>query len=108
MTILRNPTAGTIVSNAVAAPVEINKNFGSSLSLTVDAYKGADGYTFTDGDVAYRSLLSSAARTYVISTGNIVLPTGTSIGVKITPQTSNSSMDVQLFLSVLSADNVDS
>ena len=71
-------------------------------------YKGVEGDTFTDGDVAYRSLLSGAARTYVINTGNIVLTRGTSIGIKITPQTSNTAMDVQLFLSVLSSENIDS
>ena len=108
LTVLRNPTAGTIVTNAVAAPVEINKNFGSSKSLAADTYKGVEGDTFTDGDVAYRSLLAGAARTYVINTGNIVLTRGTSIGIKITPQTSNTAMDVQLFFSVLSSENIDS
>ena len=94
-------------TNALPAPVEVNKNFGSSLELTADAFKGAEGYTFTDGTIAYQSLLSSAARTYVIATGNIVLTRGKSIGVNITPQAGNTAMDVQLFLSILSTENVD-
>ena len=107
ITVLKNPTAGTIIDNALPAPVEVNKNFGSSLELTADAFKGAEGHTFTDGSIAYRSLLASAARTYVIATGNIVLTRGKSIGVKITPQAGNTAMDIQMFLSILSTENVD-
>ena len=103
--VLRNPTAGTIVSGAAAVDVNVNKNFGSSQSLTVDAYKGAEANTFTDGEIAYKSLLPGAARGYVIATGSVVIPNGSSIGVELTPQTGNTSMDIQVFLSIIKYKN---
>lgn len=44
----RNPTAGTIVSNATAGK-NTNANFSSSNTPTLTTYRGADTYTFTDG-----------------------------------------------------------
>lgn len=99
--VVRNPTAGTIVSGASAVDVEVNKNFGSNKTLTVDAYKGAEGNTITDGATAYYSLMNSAAKQYVITTGWVVLPKGSSLGINVTPQASNTSMAIQCFLSVI-------
>lgn len=98
--IVRNPTGGTIVSNAVDVPVLINKNFGSFNSLTVDAYKGVEGDTLTGGEDGYYSLLPGDARAYLINTGVLQLPKGSSIGITMTPQTGNTSMNVQVFMSV--------
>lgn len=102
--IVRNPTTGTIVSGAGAVAVEANKNFGSNKTLTVDAFKGAEGNTITDGTTAYYSLLNSAGRQYVINTGWVVLPKGSSIGINVTPQASNTSMNIQCFLSIIEKD----
>lgn len=99
--VIKNPTSGTIVSGATNVDINVNKNFGSSITLEVDAFKGAEASTITDGVVVYNSLLSGSARTYVISTGSIVLPKGSSIGVNLTPQTGNTSMNVQVFLSLI-------
>lgn len=99
-TVLRNPTSGTIVSGATNVDININKNFSSNKELVVDAYKGAEGNTFTDGDNAYFSLLPGAARGYVIATGGIYIGKGASIGVKFTPPSGNTGMDIQVFLSV--------
>lgn len=103
--VLRNPTSGTIVSGASNVEINVNKNFGSSQSLMVDAYKGAEANTFTDGEIAYKSLLSGAARGYVIATGSVVIPNGSSVGIELTPQTGNTSMDIQVFLSIIKYKN---
>lgn len=99
-TIVKNPTGGTIVSDAIDVAINQNKNAGSSNMLNVLAYKGGTGKTSTGGQDFYYSLIPSAGRTYVVATGNIVLPTGSSIAVKVQPQTGNTSMDVQIFLAV--------
>jgi hypothetical protein len=99
--VIKNPTAGTIVSGASAVAINENKNAGSSNTLTVDAYKGAEANTITDGSTWYYSLLAGAARPYVIATGTLVIPKGSSIGVNVTPQASNTSMDLQVFLSLI-------
>lgn len=100
-TVLRNPMSGTVVSDAINVDININKNASSSKNLSVKAYKGGEGKTFTDGEDFYYSLIPSAGRGYVISTGSIVLRKGASIGIKFTPQTGNTSMDMQVFLSVI-------
>lgn len=100
ITVLRNPTLGTVVSDAIGVDINQNKNVGSSKELNIDAYKGGEGKTITDGTPFYYSLIAGSARGYVIATGTIVIPKGGSIGVKLTPQTSNTSMDMQVFMSV--------
>jgi hypothetical protein len=99
--VLRNPSLGTVVSDEVLVGINQNKNAGSSRTLNSVAYKGAEGKVFTNGDDFYYSLIPSAGRGYVISTGSLVLPKGSSIGVKLTPQSGNTSMDLQVFLSVI-------
>jgi hypothetical protein len=99
--VLRNPTGGTIVSNAVDVDVNVNRNFGSSNELAALAYKGTEGDTITGGTEAYYTLLPKDATTYLISTGTLVLPRGKSIGIAITPQAGNTSMNAQFFLSVI-------
>lgn len=98
--VIKNPTTGTIISGAVDVGINSNKNAGSSKVMDVDAFKGVEGNTFTDGSDFYYSLLSGSAKSYVISTGTVVLPKGSSIGVSVTPQSSNTSMDIQIFMSV--------
>ncbi len=105
--VVRNPSAGTIVSSAVDVGDIANKNFGSNRPLLATAYKGAEGNTLTDGTTAYESLLDSAGKQYVIATGNVVLPRGSSIGIEVTPQAGNTSMDVQVFLAILDANGFD-
>jgi len=93
----KNVTGGTIVSTALDVAINQNKNVGSSKILTVDAFAGAEGRTATGGVTTYTSLLAGAARGYVISTGDVVIPKGGSVAVFVTPQTSNTNMDVQIF-----------
>ena len=100
ITVLRNPSLGTVVTDAVIVDINQNKNVGSSKNLTADAFKGGEGKTITNGEPLYYSLVAGSARGYVIETGTIVIPKGGSIGIKLTPQTSNTSMGVQVFMSV--------
>ena len=97
--VLRNPTAGTIVDTATAIPVIENRNFGSNITLNIDGYKGAEGATFTDGALAITSLFASAARRVALDIGDIILPNGASIGIDVTPQASNTNMDVMFAFS---------
>jgi len=96
--IFRNPTAGTTVTNANDTEMKSNKNYGSTNVLLADAYKGAQGETLTDGEISFRSRLNGAAKQYGISTGDIILPKGISIGIKITPQSSNTSTTLEVAL----------
>lgn len=86
---VRNPTAGTIVSNATSVDINSNRNYGSSTTLTVDAYKGATGNTMTGGADHIIVSLGSSGR---VAIGiDELLPKGASLGLKYTPQGSNTS-----------------
>lgn len=93
--VLRNPTTGTIVSGATAVEININRNFGSSRTLDVTAYKGATGNTFTNGTKALESILPTSVQRVAVSAGAITLPKGSSIGVNITTPTGNTSITVE-------------
>lgn len=85
---LRNPTAGTIVDNAVAAGVS-NSNHGSSITPDADTYKGVEGDTLTDGSGAALPIQQDQNRT-VFPLGRR-LPTGSSIGWRLTPPASTTA-----------------
>ena len=92
ITIIRNPTVGTIVSNASAVAINTNRNFGSNKVLTADVYKGATGSTMTDGEDHILVVQPDSGRFY--ASFDEVLPKGTSIGIKIAPPANNTSMIV--------------
>jgi len=87
-----------LISNAVAVSVNSNFNFGSASDLSATAYKGAEGYTITDGSV-FASTRSSANGRIALTLGDIVIPKGSSLGIKYTTQASNSSQKVQFAIS---------
>jgi hypothetical protein len=47
--IIRNPSGGTVIDNAVDVSTAANRNFASAVLLNGDAYKGAEGNTLTGG-----------------------------------------------------------
>lgn len=82
ITILRNPTAGDLISDATAVSHNVNRNFGSSASLTAAAYKGKQGGTITGGSEFGILQTSSIGRDFF--TINIIIPKGSSIAIKTT------------------------
>ena len=101
ITVLRNPTTGTIIDNAVDMEMAgVNRNFGSSKSLLTDSYKGAEGTTFTNGDKVIESIFNQSPTRAAISVGAVVVPKGSSIGIEITPAAGNTSLDVEFAASV--------
>jgi hypothetical protein len=88
---LRNPTAGTIITNASLAGVS-NSNHGSSNAINGLNYKGVQGDTFTNGTGVNLPIMQSQNRsTFPL---NRVLPKGSSIGWAYTPPLSNTSIDI--------------
>ena len=99
--ILRNPTTGTIIDGATDADIAgVNRNFGSSKTLTADIYKGAEGNTFTNGTAFLYSIFNQAPTRARLDAKATVLNKGDSIGFRITPATSNTSLDVQFAMAV--------
>jgi hypothetical protein len=101
ITVLRNPTAGTIVDGASDMEMAgVNRNFGSAKTITGDFYKGAEANTFTDGTKVIESIFNQSATRAFVGVGAIVLTPGSSIGVEITPATGNTSLDVEFAASL--------
>lgn len=89
---IKNPTTGTLISNATAADINSNQNFSSSRVLTVDAFKGVEGATVTDGtDHSLRFTRSDRESELVL---DILLEKGDSLAVTILPETGNTAMNV--------------
>tara|TARA_R110000868_G_scaffold186204_1_gene428464 strand:+ start:129 stop:719 length:591 start_codon:yes stop_codon:yes gene_type:complete len=88
--VTRNPTGGTIVDDATAVDINSNRNYGSSLTLTADTYKGGTDKTFT-GDTDH-IIFYQGENGRLFAGIDTVLPKGTSMGITITPATSNTSM----------------
>ena len=103
-TFVRNPTTGTIISGATNVDINSNRNFGSANTLLADTYKGATGDTMTDGVDHILVRADTGTRSFVSI--NEVLPQGTSIGVKIKPPTSNTSVSVYVALVLYLAQGV--
>jgi hypothetical protein len=86
-TIVRNPTGGDLISDASAVSMNQNRNFGSSKTLTVDAYKGKVSGTLTGGnDIAILEGTTDGRDYFTI---NFVIPKGSSVGIKLTANLSS-------------------
>lgn len=94
ITVISNPTTGTTISNANDIDINANRNFGSSNELAALAYKGAIGETITDGTNYIQSLISAGSR--VAFNIDTIIPKGKSIGIKIQPPASNTSMATEV------------
>jgi hypothetical protein len=97
ITVVRNPTAGTIISSPTNVDINSNRNFGSFQTLSNSlVYKGATGDTMTDGTDHLFFLQPDFGRLF--ATISEVLPKGSAIGVKIKPPTSNTGLDCYVAL----------
>lgn len=94
--IIKNPSAGTIVSGASAVTTNSNRDFGSANQLDGVVYKGAEGNTLTDGSVFADSIRSSFGTVITFDASIIVLRKGNSIGVKFTPPAGNTSQTIKI------------
>lgn len=94
--LVKNPTAGTIVSGANNFDVIENRNFGSNKALEGLTYKGAEASTITDGDLFADTTRTTAGTVVSFDSDVIFIPRGSSIGVEVTPQSSNTSMGVKV------------
>lgn len=93
--ILRNPSGGTVVSDAVPV-TPVNMNFGLLTPPPALIYSGGEGKTLTGHTHTLRSKFTDDSRLLL---GIITeLPPGASVGVRVTPPTGNSSMDVEAVL----------
>ena len=83
VSIYRNPTGGDLITDATAADMEQNANFGSSNQLSAGTlvYKGKNAGTITGGDLY--AIVYAGNNSRVFATLNIEIPKGGSIAMKV-------------------------
>ena len=94
ITLIKNPTTGTIISNALPVASATNRDFSSANILNATAYKGAEADTFTDGSIFAITSRDETAQIVTFDAAPIVLRRGNSIGVKYQPPSGNTSQSV--------------
>ena len=94
--IIKNPSTGTIITNAIPAEIVENRNFGSNRELVKDICKGDEGDTLTNGSIFAETTRGTASTVVNFDGDIIILPKGSALGVNVTPQASNTSMDVRV------------
>jgi hypothetical protein len=92
LTIVRNPTGGDLITNATAGDMVANRNFQSAKDLDALFYKGQNAGTLTGGQDLGILQLSPGGRSFF--TINLVLPRGTSVGIKLTNNLSAGAVNV--------------
>ena len=90
--LIRNPTAGTVIDSATAGDYNQNRDFASNNTLVADFYKGAEGQTFTDGNVIAIFYQNQNGRLF--ASIDFILEAGSSCGVRVTPNDDGTAGDV--------------
>jgi hypothetical protein len=91
-TLIRNPSAGDLITDATAVSMNQNRNFGSNKTLTANAYKGKTSGTITGGDDI--AILEGTGDGRDFFSINFVLPKGSSLAVKWTANLSSGTAGV--------------
>jgi hypothetical protein len=89
ITVIRNPTS---VDYSTAVDMNQNRNFGSSKTLSVNAYKGAEGSTTTGGDSIVQFFAAAGSRLFAPI--DLLLPKGNSLALEIDTNTSSGTTNV--------------
>jgi len=93
--VFRNPTAGTLISGALAVEANVNRNFASSNALDVTTYKGATAATVTDG-ATFGSTNRSGTAVINFTSTPLLLKNGNSIGITWAAASGNTSQSVRI------------
>lgn len=87
ITLVRNPTGGDLISDATAVSMNQNRNFGSTKTLTANAYKGKSGGTLTGGNNIALFYQGSSGRLF--ASIDFVIPKGQSMAITYDPKLSS-------------------
>jgi len=97
--ILANPTDGTLIDSGTTITPH-NFNFGSPKVLSATTLKGVEGSTVVGDDVRISTIIPASGTRVLIGFDSVVLATGSSLCIRITPPTDNTSMDIQVGLNL--------
>jgi hypothetical protein len=78
-----NVSTGTLISDATGIDYNRNRNVGSTRTADALVYKGAEGKTITDGNIAAIFYQNGNGRLF--ASVDFVIPLGGSVAISITP-----------------------
>ena len=81
MFVKSNPSAGTIVNDAVGVDMNANRDFSSANTLPADVFKGGQGKTITDGEDAF--LFFAEGNQRAITAVDLIMSQGNSLGITV-------------------------
>ena len=94
-----NDNTGTIVTGgADVEPLQLNLGSNKPLGATVKG--GGQGHTF-GGPAAESKLTSGTPNELTVRVDSIVVPPGSSLGVSVIPPTGNTSVNVDIEVSII-------
>jgi hypothetical protein len=105
ITLVRNPEGGDLITDATAADIIQNRNFGSAATPTANIYKGKVGGTLTGGnDIAILQATPGGRSFYGI---DLIIPKGSSMGIKLTANLSSGSANLYCAIIGYFKDDID-
>lgn len=106
ITLIKNPTTGTVISDAnTDGVIKANRNFGSTITFDGTVYgASADGKTFTDGTSIAQFYTTGASRLF--ANINMSLPKNKSIGVIVNPVGSTITAYCSFYCNYINQDDV--
>ena len=100
--VVANPTEGTLISAGSNLTVH-NLNFGSSKVLDALTLVGVEGSTITNGEIRVGTIIPTSGVRVLIAFDSIIIPPGASLSIDVTPQTGNTSMNIQVGVNIYKA-----
>lgn len=102
--IYRNPSTGTLISGGIAITPS-NRDFAVAGTPLLTALSGVEGSTITNGTVL-KTMLFRDLYDEEFALG-LIIPSGNSIAISITPPTGNTSMAVAISFTAMFVDEAD-
>ena len=90
LTLELNPTGGDLISDATAVDMNVNRNVGSSKTLTALVYKGKSGGTSTGATDA--ALFYHGTSSRLFASVNFIVPKGSSVAITYDPKLSSGTI----------------
>ena len=95
-----NPTAGNLLTGGTAANI-VQLNLGISRDLATTANTGGTGDTLTGEAASFNRLIPGVPAGLSFPLDAIIMPAGSSIGIMVTPPSGNTSMSIDISVSVI-------
>ena len=96
---VKNATSGTLITAGTDVDAN-NLNLGSNRPLSVIAKEGVEGSTLTGGTTSVDIMIPLSPGALAADPEVVVVPQGTSLGINVTPQAGNTSVNITVSITL--------